>query len=169
MRLLLVLVAGLCTACGAESGDGVRRGCAPGHDAAGTYRFSPGYLERRLLLLEESLRIEERAFDGEALAAFVAGMRRAWQGATLVLAPDGTFTLDGVAHPEFASRWRGSWEVRLDARECKLLLRGSGQELYALLGDGWTIPWAETPQPGVVLDILLSRGDEPAGERRPPR
>ena len=159
----------LLAACGEEPGAGVRRGCTTDHDAAGTYRFSPTWLDERLQLLEGSLRIEERGFDRETLTEFVAGMREAWQDATLVLAPDGTFTLAGVAHAEFASGWQGTWEVRLDARECKLLFRGSGQELYALLGDGWIIPWAETPQPGVVLDVLLARDQPGRAEVRPSR
>lgn len=117
------------------------------------------YLGERLLLLEEALAVEERPFDRETLTAFVEGMRLAWKGATLVLVPDGTFALDGVVHPAFTSGWRGTWEVRVDSRECKLRLSGSGEELIALLGDGWTIPWAEEPQPGVVLDVLLARDD----------
>ena len=149
----------LFAACGGDSRPATRRGCTAEHDASGTYRFSPTYLDERLLLLEESLRIEERPFDRKALTDFVDGMRRAWQDATLVLLPGGTFTLTGVVHPEFGSRWRGTWEVRVDSRECKLHLTSPGQELHALLGDGWIIPWAEEPKPGIVLDLLLARDD----------
>ena len=159
----LCLAALALTACGTDSTDAARRGCTPEHDASGTYRFSPAYLGERLLLLEEALAVEERPFDRETLTAFVEGMRLTWQDATLVLAPGGTFALDGVAHPEFASGWQGTWEVRIDSRGCKLHLSGSGEELIALLGDGWTILWAEEPQPGVVLDVLLARGDTAGG------
>ena len=146
----------LLASCG-DAGETPRRGCTSQHDASGTYRFSHGYLDQRVLLLEESLRIEERDYDREKLAAFVEGMRQAWAQATLVLAPDGTFTLTGVVHPDIEEDWRGTWEVRIDPRECHLVLTGAGEELRALLGEGWVIPWFEKPWPGAVIDLRLDR------------
>ena len=157
--VLLVLAAVLLAGCGEDAGTSVRRGCTPDHDAAGTYRFSPTYVEGRLMRLEEAYLIEERPFDREVMRAFVDGMQEAWANAVLVLASDGTFRLSGVALPDFEPSWEGTWEVRIDPCERKLLLSGGGEELHALLGDGWTIPWIEEPQPGVVLDVLLARDD----------
>lgn len=157
----LLLTGALLAACGDESPTPRLRGCTPEHDAAGTYHHAPEYLDERLRLLAEAMEVEERPFDAEALGTFVAGMKEAWANARLVLAPDGRFSLTGVVHPEFASDWQGTWEVRLEPTECKLLLRGGGEELHALLGDGWILPWIEEPRPGVILDVRLERAFDP--------
>lgn len=164
-RVVLALWLVLLTACGDDPGDPPRRGCAPDTDASGTYRFSPAYLDERLLHLEEALAVEERPFDRGAMTVFVDGMQAAWANATLVLAPDGTFALVGVALPEFEPAWHGTWEVLVDPRECTLLLTGPDDSVHALLGEGWTILWKEEPQPGIVLDVLLVRDGEDGDSR----
>ena len=151
-----VALALLVTACGERTGP-PRLGCSADHYVPGTYRFDPGYLEERLGLLEDALRLEDRAYDRNVLTTCTDALRTAWAEAVLVLAGDGTFRLEGVVHPEFAATWQGTWSVRLTPRLCELVLRGGGEELRALLGDGWVIPWFEEPAPGMVLDLRLVR------------
>ena len=129
------------------------------HAAVGTYRFERAYLDERLDLLEASLRVEERHYDRAPLVASVERMRAAWSKAVLVLGCDGTFELRGVAQPGLSDPWTGTWAVRPEPGACRLLLRSGDEEIRALLGDGWVIPWFEEPAPGMVLDLRLVRDD----------